>query len=547
MFGCKKKVGLDIDAHYIRMAEVLFPNHGLPILKNVVIIERVVSNNIQELKKILLKEIEANKIELKFLVANISSPSIQVATINLPAMSGKELAEVIPQQAKKVTPISSGAMIDYIVQKEEKGRREILIVAVNQREVEEHLSLLESLGLKPNVLTLKSLAIINLLRKDSELKNKLIAILEIRRNAARLDIIKDGNLRFSRRLYLDPQNIASDLSSLSSQINQCFSYYQRSSRGATEVGKIDFLFLTGEITSEDLSVSLEKELAVKVKMINPLDYVQLDASLHSKINPVRKDEVLTAPHGGTGFSNGVKFKDLQASLAAAIGLSFEPESSSRINLLPEEVEKKYKPEIMILERSLEIGKWSAMAVFLVLLGVILLASLNLRIYNKKLNEAEVHLAELQPRIEIYDQAQTEKEKFENKISLLEKLEKDIPPLDKIMIDIGSYLPQSAYLEKISFVSPERSLTKFNKSEKDNYLLSLEGDVFGDYESAQLDLNKFCSDLEERNLLTPLESRSLTGLSNVRFSLIQKREKIEVFEKRNRRFKIDAQIKFSEPR
>ena len=514
MSRSRERIGVDIDSQYVRIAEVYLPKYDLPILKNFFFLERF-SYSPEALREAISKKIKNRAGKGNSVVANILVPSVQVVSLELPLMSRKELAEVLPQQVRKFTPLSSEiiTIIDYNIQAREKAKQEILAVAVKQIELETHLSFLKTLDLSPDVLTVNPIALLNLIQRNSELIKKSVGVLEIRREGLCLSVIDRGILYFSRWLYTNT-HMESDILSFSVQIKHYFDYYKRTFPNSPSGGKIDVLLLAGEKGEKDVKRGLEEEIGVKVETLSALDYVHLHPS----------------------FSSEVNLRWLEPYLAVPLGLALEVKDKERINLLPAKVARKYKPETALLEDVLSLGKWLILILSLILLGVSFFSGLSLRVYNSRLKKTENKLVKVKPYLQLYPQMKKTQKDFNSKMELLKEMEKDIFPLDEIITEIGASLPSSMYLEKIYFRKEKRRGGGFSFSRRgrremrgSGYLLSLEGKIFGTYKSAQSDLRKFCAVL-----------RNIDLLSEVSFAIKGEKE-IEVFKKKEGRFEINARI------
>lgn len=239
---------------------------------------------------------------------SISLPEKYALTreLSFPNLSDREIEEAVRWQAKNIFPLPLDEMyLDWKIIPSETGEKEIFLVALPKRLVDDLISIVTSLGLRPvNIQTSATC----LARMLSPTGNNLQALVNLSEDGITSTLVKGRITRLTATDdYVDGRNI---VKSVQDTIEKLVNYYI--AKGYEDI-TLEHIWLTGANATEDVKIDLKKALGVKV------DYLE---------GPIK-------------FSD--KSKMLAFSEAIAIGLSLikPPSSDETINLIPKPVERYY--------------------------------------------------------------------------------------------------------------------------------------------------------------------------------------------------------------
>ncbi|MDD5354225.1 MAG: type IV pilus assembly protein PilM, partial [bacterium] len=284
----------------------------------------------------------------------------------------EELLEAIKWEAKEHIPFPiENAAIDYHVLGEatDKGAKkiELLVVAVEKFVIDQHLSLLQNIQVKPASITVTPFALANVLRKNDYLKaEEALAVVRSGADTTAINIFSGENLVFNREIPLggnsltramvgtlisdsgqvdldinqaeilkkdwgipdekNPQQLTPEISSLqisplmrpilerlANEIRRSMDYYREESRGK-RVTKV--VLLGGNAELKGLPEFLNSSLGLTVEIFQPLKNLEMD------LPEDRKKELC----------------QLGPRLAIAMGASLQ--GTKGINLLPQELKEQ---------------------------------------------------------------------------------------------------------------------------------------------------------------------------------------------------------------
>ncbi|MCE5315704.1 MAG: type IV pilus assembly protein PilM [Armatimonadota bacterium] len=204
-------VGLDIGSDSIKVAEAKKTKDGIAItaLGMARIPEGVVENEVIVDPKALGSAIKAllveNGIKTKKSVSSVAGQSrVVVRVIEVPKMSGKELAETIKWEVERHVPFPPNEIVmDYQPVERPSAdpnaqNMEVLLAVAQQELIDSHVQALAAAGLKPMAIDIESLAASRALVETSTsgAKNEVVAIVNIGANNTDLGIFENGILTF---------------------------------------------------------------------------------------------------------------------------------------------------------------------------------------------------------------------------------------------------------------------------------------------------------------------------------------------------------------
>jgi type IV pilus assembly protein PilM len=282
----------------------------------------------------VLKKFKHSK-DIPYVNIGVCGPSTVIRNVDFPLMNKNELKKALKFEAQKHIPFSINEVnIDGHILREnlQDNKMLILIAAVKKELINQRIKLLEGAGLRINIIDFDSLALVNAFSynyaQEEEVKNKVIALLNIGSALSSLNILENGFPRLSRDIHiagnnftqkiaetfgldvktaeelkLSPDNerlnkvLASAetvLANLASEIRVSFDYYE--SQSTSSVVKI---FLSGGGSQfTGLRDMLSNLLGIEVEYWDPLRQINLSNDINSE-----------------------KAKSLCGQLAVAIGLA----------------------------------------------------------------------------------------------------------------------------------------------------------------------------------------------------------------------------------
>jgi type IV pilus assembly protein PilM len=222
MFGKKKSVvGLDIGSSFVKAVELTEVGDRLCITGFGC--EPVASKD--ALADTVAETFKRAGIKTKRVVTAVSGRSVIVRYINMVSMSDDDLKSALRFEADKYIPFELDEVILDCAKLEEfdqgqNGNKEmkVLLVAVKRALIDEHIELIQRLGLLPTVVDVDSFAIgnafelnsLNSPRVDDE--EKVIALVDVGATKTNINILKGSTSYFSREVYLAGNDFTESIS-----------------------------------------------------------------------------------------------------------------------------------------------------------------------------------------------------------------------------------------------------------------------------------------------------------------------------------------------
>ncbi|MDD5431370.1 MAG: type IV pilus assembly protein PilM [Candidatus Omnitrophica bacterium] len=145
---------------------------------------------------------------------SVSGPATVIRYVNFPKMNKDELKQALKFEAQKHIPFSiSEINLDGVILKDDlpDGKMLVLLAAVKKDIVSQRLKLLEEASLRPNLIDIDSVALINAFNfnydAEESLKNKVVALLNIGAATSNLNIVENGMPRLSRDIHIAGSNL----------------------------------------------------------------------------------------------------------------------------------------------------------------------------------------------------------------------------------------------------------------------------------------------------------------------------------------------------
>ncbi|MFN0056900.1 MAG: type IV pilus assembly protein PilM [Planctomycetota bacterium] len=207
----KSVVGLDVGSHEVKAVELT--DFGDAIKITGFGCARIVAG--EDLSRTVARLLHDAGINTKRVVSAVSGRSVIVRYITLPLMSEEELKGALRYEADKYIPFEIDEVTIDGVKLEEfdpatEGEKEmrVLLVAVKKDLLQEHIHLVQEIGLTPMVVDIDSFALgnayefrnLNSPRVDDE--DKVVALVDVGASKTNINILRGKTSCFSREVYL---------------------------------------------------------------------------------------------------------------------------------------------------------------------------------------------------------------------------------------------------------------------------------------------------------------------------------------------------------
>lgn len=146
-----------------------------------------------------------------------NSASVVFKELKVPFLEYEKIKAVIQYEVEPLLPFPlANAVVDFIVvgqNVEEKSSR-IIVAAVQKEQLVQHLSIFESIGVHPEIITVDLFALFGLYCNIPEYKNVEgdVALIDLGLHVTRIAYISSGQLRFIRVMQKGLMNIAKSVS-----------------------------------------------------------------------------------------------------------------------------------------------------------------------------------------------------------------------------------------------------------------------------------------------------------------------------------------------
>lgn len=207
----KSLIGLDIGSRAIKAVELTREGHGFVMTgygQTEVLSE-------EQRPDAILEVLRENSFHTKRVVTAVYGKSVIVRYLSMTRMPEEDLRNAIRYEADKYIPFDVEDVVmdsqplpdDHLMEAAENEMR-VLLVAVKRALIEDHVSLLNGLGLQPTVIDVDSFAVGNafeLARGGAfyeEDADRAIALLDIGANKTNINIFYGGTSYFTREIYL---------------------------------------------------------------------------------------------------------------------------------------------------------------------------------------------------------------------------------------------------------------------------------------------------------------------------------------------------------
>ncbi len=171
----------------------------------------------EETRPAIQEVIKAGGFRTRRVVTAVSGRSVIVRYVNMPQMSPEQLRSAVRYEADKYIPFEVDEVVldcQILEPEAERGEGEqpemkVLLVAVKQSLIDEHVALLRESGLTPTVIDVDAFALGNAFElhlesthREREFDDRVVALIDIGANKTNINIVRGPNSYFTREVYL---------------------------------------------------------------------------------------------------------------------------------------------------------------------------------------------------------------------------------------------------------------------------------------------------------------------------------------------------------
>jgi type IV pilus assembly protein PilM len=304
----KISLGLDIGSHTVKAVQLEKNKEGNRLLSYDIVeisgfeqdFERV---NVAEAVKEILK---GKNLEDTKLVTSVGGSQLVIRQIHFPLILPKELESSLRFEVSQHIPfpIDEVELKFQILSRNQSSKTmEVLLVAITRKTLEEHLQLVDQLELRPAIIDVNPLALMNcLLAKGDYKKEEAVVLLDIGAQITTLSIFREGLPYFTRDIMLagndftrqlrdkkslsfsqaeklkkagkwDLKLLEPILSQLVSEIQQSLLYFDK----RTEGGRFERINLSGgSARTKGLESFLSDRLSLPVNIVSPFKNILME-------------------------------------------------------------------------------------------------------------------------------------------------------------------------------------------------------------------------------------------------------------------------------
>jgi type IV pilus assembly protein PilM len=214
MFGRNKSlVGLDIGSCEVKAVELTEVRDQIKLTG----FARRVIESPEALSDTVADVLRSAGIKCRRVATAVSGRSVIVRYISMPIMSDEEMKSALRFEADKYIPFEVDEVVldcarleDFGEATNASGEKEmkVLLVAVKQTLIDEHLQVIQKLGLTPTIVDVDTFALGNAFEFNAmhsprvEDEERVIALVDVGASKSSINIVKNNTSYFSREVYL---------------------------------------------------------------------------------------------------------------------------------------------------------------------------------------------------------------------------------------------------------------------------------------------------------------------------------------------------------
>jgi type IV pilus assembly protein PilM len=233
LFG-QRIIGLDVGKTHVSATQVYLKGKKISIEKYVEEkLETGTQANYNERAILALQKVLSQLDKYDAVHSALSSAVAIFKEIKLPFVSYDKIKMVVKYEIEPLLPFSlSDAVVDFIITKQNKDESssQVLVAAVQNQHIENHLQILHSAGIFPDIITIDLFALYGLYKKIPSFRtfSGNVALVDLGTQTTRMAYIQDGQLRFVRTINKGTYNAAKEVAdALGLQPPQAMDYISR--------------------------------------------------------------------------------------------------------------------------------------------------------------------------------------------------------------------------------------------------------------------------------------------------------------------------------
>ncbi len=423
IFSYRSVVGLDYTGSELRYVELMQGVRGLRISNWGIASLSAEDTGLETSKRELLVRkirelIGSGKIRSKKAVVGISRDQYFFRRISLPPVSSEKLKPIVENQVERVFPIR-GDQLFYDYQETGRGKsgeRELILAGARSSDIEEVLATIKGAGLELLRIDMRDISVCNLLlrTKDGGL-DKPILMMDMDEKTAFLELVASGHPVACRSFNVEGDKIKTG--EIIGEIEKSIGFYREITKSEE---KIDRILLSGDSSRlETLRPELDRIFNIDSELLADQE-IELDMPVGFDI------EKLAHPLG--------------------LALSGYQVTVHDLDLMPPRIkDKRLKDE------------WIRTGVISV---AVLLLSLAFSISSVWRNEARLEeiqeqIATIESRVNAAREVKSEYEDLINKVTALNKLQKEEPHWLAILENLSEAIPEDAWLTSLDMEKGEQ--------------------------------------------------------------------------------------------
>lgn len=217
-------IGLDIGTHCVKAVELT--QHGGELIVTAYGQNEILSEGSKA--DAVIDLLQGHQFRTRRVVTAVSGKSVIVRYLTMIQMSDDDLRNAIKFEADKYIPFD----VDEVVldaQRLDDGRSgrsaglgenemRVLLVAVKRSLIEEHVSLIHSIGLQPEIIDVDAFALGNAYELSQRLgtgmedDDRVVALIDVGANKTNINVLRGGSSYFTREIYLGGDDFTSSIS-----------------------------------------------------------------------------------------------------------------------------------------------------------------------------------------------------------------------------------------------------------------------------------------------------------------------------------------------
>ncbi|MBM3249098.1 MAG: hypothetical protein FJZ10_06760 [Candidatus Omnitrophica bacterium] len=421
----RKFIGIEIDKHLISFVNLAFAGKRMVLLgSGKITINPEEPSSPETAKKLagLLKEVDLFDTKI---ISTITSPKIAVREMVFPQMANHELMESVKWKIKEhlMFPVEEAIIDAKIIEKITDGplkRLRVLVVAVPQDVVADHIHLLRQAGVTPHVTTIAPLALENFLEHQKIVKKEVVATLEIAPQGTAINIYRNRKLCFTR-------TITPKLDRLPAEVKLSFDYFLEESHGS----KVEKIIFFGEKSVIDNTANVfEQQLQSPVELIDPLKDIDIKFASEN-------------PQASGGLVSGYH-------IAVALGAALS--YNHGISLLPEKIKRETKDYLFGAGARI-------VAIFGIFLFIFMyfIFKFNVDGYQDRLAVAQAEVASLDPLILNIEPLESLDKEVQQRLALANSLVRRNKVWSGVLKQLSRVKPKSITLNSLTVGETEISM------------------------------------------------------------------------------------------